>query len=81
MLLPYYPLAFYGSMRLAGVTIGTVVSIGTAPVLSAIIEIIMDGARMTLRWLSGAVLGLTGIALLPFPAARNRLLQRMHPPH
>lgn len=59
-----YPLAFYGSMRLAGVTIGTVVSIGTAPVLSAIIEIIMDGARMTLRWLSGAVLGLTGIALL-----------------
>ena len=27
-----YPLAFYGSMRLAGVTIGTVVTIGTASV-------------------------------------------------
>ena len=26
-----YPLAFYGSMRLAGVTVGTVVTIGSAP--------------------------------------------------
>ncbi|QXO72880.1 DMT family transporter [Morganella morganii] len=68
-----YPLAFYGSMRLAGVTIGTVVSIGTAPVLSAIIEIIMDGARMTLRWLSGAVLGLTGIALLSLSGGTEQI--------
>lgn len=68
-----YPLAFYGSMRLAGVTIGTVVSIGTAPVLSAIIEIIMDGARMTLRWLSGAVLGLTGIVLLSLSGGTEQI--------
>ncbi|QXO57796.1 EamA family transporter [Morganella morganii] len=68
-----YPLAFYGSMRLAGVTIGTVVSIGTAPVLLAIIEIIMDGARMTLRWLSGAVLGLTGIALLSLSGGTEQI--------
>lgn len=33
-----YPLAFYTSMHLAGVAIGTVVSIGTAPLVSAIIE-------------------------------------------
>ena len=33
-----YPLAFYSSMRLSGVTIGTVVSIGSAPILSAMIE-------------------------------------------
>lgn len=38
-----YPLAFYASMRLAGVTIGTVVSIGSAPLLSALIESRLDG--------------------------------------
>lgn len=59
-----YPLAFYGSMRLAGVTVGTVVSIGSAPLLSAVIEMFMDGLRVTARWLIGAILGLAGMALL-----------------
>lgn len=59
-----YPLAFYGSMRLAGVTIGTVVTIGSAPLLSALIENVFDGARLSKRWLGGALLGLLGMLLL-----------------
>ncbi|GEN27344.1 permease [Halovibrio variabilis] len=59
-----YPLAFYASMRLAGVTIGTVVSIGSAPLLAALIENRLDGLRLTARWMSGAVLGLAGMLLL-----------------
>lgn len=59
-----YPLAFYASMRLAGVTIGTVVSIGSAPLLSALIEYRLDGLRLTRRWMSGAGLGLAGMLLL-----------------
>lgn len=59
-----YPLAFYGSMRLAGVTVGTVVSIGSAPLLSAAIEMVMDGLRIGIRWVIGASLGLVGMALL-----------------
>lgn len=59
-----YPLAFYGSMRLAGVTIGTVVTIGSAPLLSALIENMFDGARLSKRWLGGALLGLIGMLLL-----------------
>lgn len=59
-----YPLAFYGSMRAAGVTIGTVVSIGSAPLLSALIEVLMDRMRITVRWGVGAALGLAGMALL-----------------
>ncbi|ART64356.1 DMT family transporter [Kushneria marisflavi] len=59
-----YPLAFYGSMRLAGVTIGTVVSIGSAPLLSALIESRFDGLRLGARWKMGATLGLVGMALL-----------------
>lgn len=59
-----YPLAFYASMRLAGVTIGTVVSIGSAPLLSALIETRLDGLRLTRRWMIGAGLGLAGMVLL-----------------
>ncbi|MGU3577256.1 DMT family transporter [Brucellaceae bacterium C25G] len=59
-----YPLAFYASMRLAGVTIGTVVSIGSAPLIAAIIESIVDRQRVSNRWIIGAAIGLAGILLL-----------------
>lgn len=59
-----YPLAFYSSMHLAGVAVGTVVSIGTAPLASALIERIVDGRRLTRRWLLAATLGLIGTVLL-----------------
>ncbi|WP_406144698.1 DMT family transporter [Streptomyces sp. NBC_01012] len=59
-----YPLAFYSSMHLAGVAAGTVVSIGSAPLASAVIERYADGRRLTPRWLAGAALGLSGTALL-----------------
>ncbi|MDO5630806.1 MAG: EamA family transporter [Paracoccus sp. (in: a-proteobacteria)] len=59
-----YPLAFYGSMRLAGVTIGTVITIGSAPLLAALLERVLDGTRLTARWMAGAALGLIGMALL-----------------
>nr|WP_051866407.1 DMT family transporter [Streptomyces griseus] len=59
-----YPLAFYSSMHLAGVAVGTVVSIGTAPLASALIERVADGRRLTRRWILAATLGLLGTVLL-----------------
>ncbi|WP_282603784.1 EamA family transporter [Paracoccus sp. PARArs4] len=59
-----YPLAFYSSMRMAGVTIGTVISIGSAPLISALIENRLDGQRLTARWAVGAAIGLLGMGLL-----------------
>lgn len=59
-----YPLAFYGAMRLAGVTVGTVITIGSAPLLSALIEYVLDGRRLTLRWSLGAAVGLIGMGLI-----------------
>lgn len=59
-----YPLVFYLSMRLAGVTIGTVISIGSAPVIAALIENRFEGSRLSLRWATGTVMGIAGIALL-----------------
>jgi len=59
-----YPLAFYASMHLAGVTVGTVISIGSAPLLSALIEYGLDGQRLTRRWMTGAAAGVAGMVLL-----------------
>lgn len=59
-----YPLAFYSSMHLAGVAIGTVVSIGSAPLASAVIEKLVDKRPFTGRWVAGAVLGVIGAVLL-----------------
>jgi drug/metabolite transporter, DME family len=59
-----FPLAFYTSMRLAGVAVGTVVSIGSAPLASALAERVIDKQRLTARWMAGAALGLAGIVAL-----------------
>ncbi|MEV0341182.1 EamA family transporter [Nocardia sp. NPDC050713] len=55
-----YPLAFYSSMRLAGVAVGTAVSVGMAPLASALIERVADRRKLTRRWQFGAALGLLG---------------------
>lgn len=59
-----YPLAFYSSMRLAGVAVGTVVSLGSAPLASALVERLVDGHRLSRRWLLGAGVGVAGMVLL-----------------
>ena len=59
-----YPLAFYTSMRLAGVAVGTVVSIGSAPMAAALIERLIDGRSLSRRWAIGATLGVLGVVAL-----------------
>ena len=59
-----YPLAFYSSMHYAGITIGTVVSIGTAPLFTALLQRVFDRKALSMTWLMSFVLGVTGVALL-----------------
>jgi DME family drug/metabolite transporter len=59
-----YPLAFYSSMRLAGVAVGTVVSIGSAPVAAALIERVVDRHPLSRRWALGAAAGVLGVLAL-----------------
>lgn len=61
-----YPLAFYSSMRLSGVAVGTVISIGSAPVAAALIERFADRKRLTRQWMAGATVGVAGAAMLSF---------------
>lgn len=66
-----YPLAFYTSMHMAGVTVGTVVTIGSAPLLSAVIEWLFDRKPLTSRWALGAALGLIGTIMLCVAKSRG----------
>ncbi|MFD7510949.1 DMT family transporter [Streptomyces sp. NPDC059853] len=59
-----YPLAFYTSMAWAGVAVGTVVSLGCAPVFAALLERLLDGTRLTRRWAAAAGAAGGGCAVL-----------------
>ena len=56
-----FPLAFYSSMRLAGVAVGTVVSIGSAPPAAAVIERIVDHQPLSRGWALGTTVGVSGV--------------------
>ncbi|WP_411060965.1 DMT family transporter [Vibrio chagasii] len=65
--LAIYPLAFYSSMKLSGVAMGTVVSIATAPFFSALLEcLISKDNNINKRWLTSFAIGVVGIGLLVF---------------
>ena len=64
-----YPLAFYSSMHLGGVALGTVISLGTAPLFSGLLERLIDGIKLTTRWYLAAALGIAGSTLLGFARA------------
>lgn len=59
-----YPLAFYSSMRLAGVAIGSIVSLALAPLATGVIERVVGGRRLGARWLACALVGALGAGLL-----------------
>ena len=74
-----FPLAFYSSMRLAGVAVGTVVSIGSAPPAAAVIERIADHRPLSLGWALGTTVGVSGVLALalahPGPATTTATAQ------
>jgi DME family drug/metabolite transporter len=59
-----YPLAVYSSMHTAGVAVGSVVSLASAPLASGVLERFVDGRALSQWWMLAASLGLLGSALL-----------------
>lgn len=59
-----YPLAFYSSMKLAGVAIGTLISIASAPFFTALLERLISKKVVTIQWVISFVIGAAGITLL-----------------
>ncbi|WP_375749338.1 DMT family transporter [Vibrio sp. HN007] len=59
-----YPLAFYSSMRLSGVAIGTVISIATAPLFTVILERLISKKAISAQWFLSFLFGSAGVILL-----------------
>lgn len=59
-----YPLAFYSSMHLGGVAIGTVVSLASAPLASGVLERVLERRPLSRWWMTAALLGVLGSGLL-----------------
>lgn len=49
-----YPLAFYSSMHHAGVAIGSVVSLASAPLASGLLELLIDRRPLSRWWMLAA---------------------------
>ncbi len=59
-----YPLAFYSSMHLSGVAVGTVISIASAPFFAALFEKIFNQKSVSMRWMLSFAIGVLGIGFL-----------------
>ncbi len=62
-----YQLCFFKSVHLTGVAVGTLVAIGSAPIVAGIAGYVLLGEVIGLKWCLAAVLTLSGCALLVLP--------------
>jgi DME family drug/metabolite transporter len=61
----YQPLFFLGTER-NGVAVGTVVALGSAPVMAGVLEWLLTRRRPTTTWIGATVLATVGVVLLGF---------------
>ena len=59
-----YQIFFFAGVARTGVAIGTVVAIGSAPILAGLLGLLLLGERPTTRWLLSTLLAVAGCALL-----------------
>ena len=59
-----YQLCFFSAVRLTGVAVGTVVAIGSGPVLTGLISRLTGGGPLTVRWMVATAGAVGGCALL-----------------
>ncbi|MBO1902466.1 EamA family transporter [Leucobacter weissii] len=59
----YQPLFFLGTQQ-NGVAIGTVVALGSAPILTGLLELVVRRRRPAARWLAATAIALLGVVLV-----------------
>ncbi len=59
-----YQVCFFTAVRMAGVAIGTVVAIGSAPVFTGALSRLTGGPRLDLRWMLATAAAVAGCAVL-----------------
>jgi DME family drug/metabolite transporter len=68
ILMSAYQLLFFAGVGMAGVAVGTVVGIGSAPIIAGLLKIFVERQPITHRWLLSTALAITGCTLLLFPS-------------
>ena len=59
-----YQLCFFTAVRMTGVAIGTVVAIGSAPVLAGTLSRLAGGPRLDIRWMAATAAAVAGCVVL-----------------
>jgi DME family drug/metabolite transporter len=59
-----YQLCFFSAVRLTGVAVGTVVAVGSGPVLTGLVSRLAGGGPLTIRWMIATAGAVCGCALL-----------------
>lgn len=59
-----YQVCFFAAVARTGVAVGTVVAIGSAPMLAGLLGLLLLGERPTRRWLLATILAVAGCTLL-----------------
>jgi drug/metabolite transporter, DME family len=62
-----YQLCFFAGVSLTGVAVGTIVGIGSAPILTGLLDWLVNRQPLTRRWMIATALALTGCVLLTLP--------------
>lgn len=62
----FYGLAYYSSIRMAGVAVGSLVNLGSAPIFAILMERVLDGRRIPLRRWIGIWITVVGLTLTGF---------------
>lgn len=63
-----YQVTFFGGVRLAGVAVGTLVTIGSAPLFTAVVARVVSGERPVRGWWPATSVAVAGLALIAGPA-------------
>lgn len=65
--LTFYQLSFFKAVSMMGVASGTMVSIGTAPIIAGMLGIILYKEKICLRWVVATAVSIVGCLFLIFP--------------
>lgn len=65
-----YQVTFFGGVRLAGVGVGTLLTIGSAPIFTGLAARLITGARPIRAWYPATGLALVGLFLIADPGGR-----------
>ena len=59
-----YQFAFFSALKLTGVSIGSMIAIGAAPIIAGILGAVFENEPLSGRWLASTAVAITGCALL-----------------